>query len=140
MNNAILITFWLTIASFFASLSAMMIPPFRELLRGSPLFLTPFAFFFLSAIFLLIFTFRGDVGGTLRTFLLLTGGFGAGVFVSIILHNFIYGLFVHFFGQGIWNGLGGDEPFFFIIGIIVCPLGFLIGAVGSLVKMITSST
>ena len=31
---------------------------------------------------------------------------------------------------------GGDEPVFFIIAIVVCPIGFLVGAVGSIVLAI----
>jgi len=75
-------------------------------------------------------------GGTkLKKFLILTGASVAGFFVSVVLHNFIYGLFIHFFGKDFWNriGSGGDEPVFFILAIIVCPIGFLIGAIGSTV-------
>jgi len=80
---------------------------------------------------LIVLTVREKVGGTLKKFFLLTGASSAGFFVSILLHNLVYGLFIHFFGEGFWNG--GDEPVFFIMAIIVCPLGFLVGAVGSIV-------
>jgi len=84
---------------------------------------------------LIILTIKSGIGGKLKKFLILTGASVAGFFVSVVLHNFIYGLFIHFFGKDFWNriGSGGDEPVFFILAIIVCPIGFLIGAIGSTV-------
>ena len=67
----------------------------------------------------------------LKKFLILTAASFVGFFVFVLLHNFVYGLFIHFFGADFWNG--GDEPFFFILAVIVCPLGFLVGAIGSIV-------
>ena len=73
----------------------------------------------------------------LKKFLLLTGASFIGFFVFIFLHNLVYGLFIHFWGADFWNG--GDEPFFFIMAIIVCPLGFLVGAIGSIVLAVKRS-
>jgi hypothetical protein len=108
----------------------------QDLLSGSELFLSPFIIFFLLGITLLVFTLREKVAGKLKTFFLLTAASAVGVFVFILLHNAVYGLFVYFFGEGFWGGTGGDEPFFFILALIVCPLGFLVGAVGSIVLRI----
>ena len=82
---------------------------------------------------LIILTIKSGIGGKLKKFLILTGASVAGFFVSVVLHNFIYGLFIHFYGEDFWTriGTGGDEPVFFILAIIVCPIGFLIGATGS---------
>lgn len=56
---------------------------------------------------------------------------------KIYLHNFVYGLLIYWFGADFWDRIGlADEPFFFLLGIIVCPIGFLIGAVGSIVLFI----
>jgi hypothetical protein len=57
-----------------------------------------------------------------------------GVLVFVLLHNLVYGLFTYFFGENFWNG--GDEPVFFILASVICPLGFLTGAVGSIVLRI----
>jgi len=65
----------------------------------------------------------------LKKFLILAGASFVGFFVFVLLHNLVYGLFIHFWGADFWNG--GDEPFFFIMAII-CLLGFLVGAVGSI--------
>jgi hypothetical protein len=87
--------------------------------------------FFLLGVALIVLTLREEVSGMLQKFFLLTGASAIGIPVSILLHNAVYGLFIYFFGDGFWNG--GDEPFFFILGLIVCPLGFLVGAIGSIV-------
>ncbi|MCK4368633.1 MAG: hypothetical protein KAV68_03065 [Dehalococcoidales bacterium] len=96
----------------------------------------PFAVFFLLGIALLVLTLKEKIGGTLKKFFLLTGASATGFFVFVLLHNLVYGLFIYFFGEGFWNG--GDEPFFFIMAIFVCPLGFLVGMVGSIVLSIKS--
>lgn len=51
-------------------------------------------------------------------------------FVSILLHNLVYGLF-----QGYFNAHGGDEPFFFIIVIFIIPIYFLSCLIYTLVKL-----
>jgi len=85
----------------------------------------------------LVLTIKGKTRGIFRKFQLLTGASAIGIPVSILLHNLVYGLFIHFFGAEFWNG--GDEPAFFILAIIVCPIGFLVGAVGSIVLAIKRS-
>jgi len=86
-------------------------------------------------IVLIILTLKSSIGGKLKKFLILTGASVAGFFVSVVLHNLIYGLFIYFFGKDFW-GPEGDEPVFFILAIVVCPIGFLIGAIGSGVLLV----
>jgi hypothetical protein len=75
--------------------------------------------------------------GLLKKFLLITGLSIVGFPVFVILHNFIYGLLIYFFGQDFWERIGlGDEPFFFILAVIVCPLGFLVGVIGTIVLLV----
>jgi hypothetical protein len=128
--------FWALVGVFVVIVCFFFIPPFRDLLAGPRLFLIPFIIFFLLAIALIVLTLREKVEGMLKKFFLLTGASAAGVFVFILLHNAVYGLFIYFFGEGFWNG--GDEPFFFIMATIVCPLGFLVGMVGSITLAIRS--
>jgi len=125
------------VVAFIVVVCLFFIPAFRDLLAGPEVFLLPFAAFFLLGIALLVFTLREKVGGVLKKFFLLTGASAAGIFVSILLHNAIYGLFIYFFGADFWDRIGlGDEPVFFIMAVIVCPVGFLVGAVGSIVLAI----
>lgn len=123
--------FWALVGVFVVIVCQFSIPAFRDLLRGSLLFLLPFLVFCLLGVALIVLTVKEKVGGVLKKFFLLTGASSAGFFVFVLLHNVIYGLFIHWFGADFWKG--GDEPFFFIMAIIVCPVGFLVGAVGSIV-------
>ena len=60
---------------------------------------------------------------------LLTMGISAGAFVvSVIAHNAI----------SAWFGI--EEPVFFIIAVFLCPVAFLVGAVGSIVCAIRRSS
>ena len=125
--------FWALTGVFVVIASVFSIPAFR----GSIFFwflIISGAIFTLLGAALIFFTVKEKVGGILKKFLILTGASAAGFFVSILLHNAIYGLFIHFFGAEFWNG--GDEPVFFVIAIFVCPIGFLVGAVGSIVLAI----
>jgi len=72
-----------------------------------------------------------------KKFLILTGASAIGLPVFVLLHNAIYGLFILWFGADFWDRTGlGDEPVFFIMAIVICPLGFLVGIVGSVVLAI----
>jgi len=118
----------------------MTIPALRELLMGLPFLIISGTIFFSLGVALIVLTVKEKVAGMVKKFLILTGASAAGFFISFLLHNFIYGLFIHFFGEGFWDriGPGGDEPFFFIMAIFVCPIGFLVGVVGSIVLAIKS--
>jgi len=128
--------FWALLAVSVVTICLLLVPALGGLFAGSGLFLIPFSVFFLLAVALLVFTLREQVAGLLRAFFLLTAASAVGVFVFILLHNAVYGLLIHFFGAAFWGGIGGDEPFFFILAVIVCPLGFLTGAIGSIVLRI----
>ena len=128
--------FWALVGIFVVIVCLFLIPPFRDLLRGSLLFLSPFAIFFLLGIALIVLTLKEKVGGMPKKFLLLTGASSTGVFVSILLHNTVYGLFIYFLGDDFWDRIGiTDEPFFFFM-TFVCMVGFLVGTVGSIVLAI----
>ena len=132
--------FWALVGSYVVIACVFFIPAFRDLLRGSEVFLLPIAVFFLLGVALIILTVKEKVGGMLKKFFLLTGASAAGFFVSILLHNAIYGLFTYWFGANFWDKIGlGDEPFFFFVAILVCPIGFLVGMVGSIVLAIKRS-
>jgi hypothetical protein len=124
-------TFWALVAVFVLIVCFFVITAFGDWLSGSIWFLSPFALFFLLGVALLVFSLRGSVSGGLKKFFILTGASAAGVLVGIVLHNLIYALFEYFGGADFWNG--GDEFFFFIMAVIVCPLGFLVGVVGTIV-------
>lgn len=124
------------IGIFVVIASVITIPAFRRYMNF-PFLTISGTTFFLLGVALIFLTLKQKVVGLLRKFLILTGASSAGFFVSIFLHNAIYGLFIHWFGADFWHRIGvKDEPFFFIIAIFVCPIGFLVGVVGSIVLFI----
>ena len=67
-----------------------------------------------------------------KVFFILTGASALGMGLSMILHNLVFALLIKLFGGGIWSGMG-DEPVFFILATIVCPLVLLVSVVGNIV-------
>jgi len=84
--------FWLLLAVFLVTVSQFCIPVIRELLRGSSLFLLPFAVFSLLGAALIFLTLKERVRGMLKKFLILTGASAAGFSAGVALHNFFYAL------------------------------------------------
>jgi len=62
-----------------------------------------------------------------KTFILIAGISLGALVISIFLHNAISALAMHFWGADF------EEPVFFIIATIICPLGLAVGVIGSLV-------
>jgi hypothetical protein len=73
---------------------------------------------------LIVLTVKKKVGGKLKLYLLLAGASATGFLVFVALHNLVAGL------------LGTEEAVFFILAAILCPVGFLVGAVGTIVLII----
>ena len=132
-HSSVFTVFWILLGTFVFILGMFFVPAIRDLFRGSILFLLPLILFSLLGAVLIILTIRKKVVGRLKKFLIVTGASATGCFISIFLHNMIYGLFIYCFGEDFWTNIGfGDEPFFFIITIFVCPVAFLIGTVGTI--------
>ncbi len=117
--------FWALVGVFVIVVSMIFIPPAVRLwmpLGFLPaILLSAMVVFVLLGAALLFLTVKTKVGGILKKFLLLTGASAVGLPVFVLLHNVVSGLF------------NIDEPVFFIMAIIVCPIGFLVGAVGTIV-------
>ena len=128
--------FWALVVVFVFIMSYFVIPAFRT--REFFSYVSIFGIiYFLLGIALIFFTIREKIKGLLKKFLILTGASASGSLVSVFLHNAIYGLFIVLFGADFWERIGlGDEPFFFILALIVCPITFLVGVIGSIVLFI----
>ncbi|MCK5434294.1 MAG: hypothetical protein KAI42_03295 [Dehalococcoidales bacterium] len=120
--------FWALVGVFVIVVSTIFIPPAVILLMPLGLlpaiFLAAIVVFVLLSVALLFLTVKTKVGGILKKFLLLTGASAVGLPVFVLLHNVVSGLF------------NIEEPVFFIMATLVCPIGFLVGAVGSVVLAI----
>jgi hypothetical protein len=137
MKKSLILTFWALVGTFLFIASQFFVPVISELIKGSIVFLLSFFIFFLLGILLIYLTLRQKVGGILKRFLILIGSSATGFFVFVFLHNFFYGLGI----------IANQIPVlrlmmeilhaaFFIIAIFVCPLGFVIGVIGTIVVFI----
>ena len=144
VNKLIRPIFWSLLGTFLLLLTVMqllMLPSIRESINSilsvnfvPTLFLFSGALFLLLGLTLLILAIKVELDNTLKRYLILTGASAAGISISIVLHNLVYGLFIQFFGEDFWQRTGlEDEPFFFLMAIVVCPIAYLVGTVGSIV-------
>ena len=138
MGKLVWPVFWTLVGVFVIVISMFSIPPIRELwvgdFRGLLFIMISGALLLLLGGALIFVTIRGKVGGLIKKFLILTGASSAGILISVLLHNALYGLFISWFGADFWERTGvGDEPVFFFIALLVCPIGFLVGIVGSII-------
>jgi len=132
-NKKIVVVFCLLILNFLFILGQFFIPQISDFFQGSLFFLLPFVVFSFLGGLLAFLTVKEKVEDGFRKFLLLTGGSSFLFLISVLLHNFFYALGILtediFVLRYLFEFLHGG---FFIIGVLVCPLGFLIGVVGSI--------
>ncbi len=125
-------TFYALIGVFIVIICMFFVPVVSEFVQGPLLFLSPFIIFSLLGAFLIFLTTKSKIKGKHKKLLMLTGISAAGFFVSILLHNLLYALAIvasHIIIlKYIFEFL---HAVFFIIAIVVCPLGYLIGTIGS---------
>jgi hypothetical protein len=132
--------FWAQLGVFVVIVCFLFIPAFNELLTGSELFLTPLAVFFLLGITLIVFTLREKVGGTFKRFFLLTGASSAGFFLFVLLHNAFYALAVVSSHIPVLSSIMEFlHAAFFFMAVPICPLAFLVGAIGTIVLKFRNS-
>jgi hypothetical protein len=146
VKKLILPIFWSLLGAFILLLIVMQLlmrSPIRESINTTlgvdfvpMLFLFSGAVFFLLGLTLLILAIKSELDKTLKKYLILTGASAVGIFVSMLLHNLVYGLFAQFFGEDFWQRTGlEDEPFFFLLAIFICPIAYLVGTIGSIVLL-----
>ena len=136
LKQSTIITFWALIGTFVFILGVFFIPAIGDLFRGS-IFLLPLIVFSLLGIALIILTLKEKPEGKLKKFLILTGVSAFGFFVFVVLHNAFYALGIItkeiFVLSSLMEVL---HVVFFLIAIPVCPIGFLVGAIGSITILI----
>ena len=131
MHYSLTAIFYTLLANFAIIVSLFFIPLFR---KG---FFIWIGAFFVLGLALVVMAVKQKVERKLKFFLILTGASAAAFVASILLHNLIYGLFIFLLGPDFWINIGlKDEPLFFFIAILVCPIAFLVGAVGSIILLI----
>ena len=132
-RNTLIIMFYLVIIVFVITVGMLLITGFRGYINT--------VFVIISGIILVILgsaliglTLVQKVEGKLKKFLILTGASAAGFFVFALLHNIFYGLEQVTGHITILSYLiKAFEVIFFLIAIFACPIGFLIGVIGTIV-------
>ncbi|MBU1046099.1 hypothetical protein KJ616_03215 [Patescibacteria group bacterium] len=129
MNKKIIqITFFSLAVIFLLLMVEMFVPGVGAKLfkfLGPVVLFAEWGLFALLGAILLFLTIKNKVKEPLRKFLLLTGVSAAGFVIFVLLHNLTSGLLSALFNKEI------EEPVFFILATIVCPIGFLVGAIRS---------
>ncbi len=136
MKKTTAIFFGLLVGVFVLWLSSLFISAVREIFKGTS-FILLLVSIFIFGFLLLIFTLKLQPRGLLKKFLVLISASSLGMVGGGILHNLLYALCIYFFGANFWEKIGlGDEPVFFFIAVIISPLAFLVGLIGTLVILI----
>lgn len=116
--------FWTIIAVFISigiiTTVSWYFLPFRA--YGKFVFPSVLAVFLILSIALLIIAIREKIEGIFGKFLILTGASAVGTAVGILLENFLTGTV--------------GESIFFVVGVMIAPVGFLVGIIGSMVLFV----
>ncbi len=132
-ENTLTIIFYLLVVVFVLAISIIFIPAFRGFISGTFMIISGVILVILGSI-LIGLTLVQKVEGKLKKLLVLTGASATGFFVFAILHNIFYALEQITSHIAILSYLmKAFEVIFFLIAIFACPIGFLIGVIGTIV-------
>jgi hypothetical protein len=112
------------IAFFLLTICVMVADGYLDNFSIGYIIVTFWAIFSSLGVLFLILTLRQKIEGAQRFLFLLTGSSATGFAVFVLLHNIVSGLF------------NIEEPVFFVLATIICPLGFLAGVIGTIVLSI----
>jgi len=123
-----LVVFWLIFAFFILNVFSMyLIGPFIRFISIPSMVILS-----ILGIVLIVLASRAKFTKISKAFFILTGASALGMTISGVLHNLVFALLIKLFGEGFLARMG-DEPVFFILATIVCPLALLVGAIGSII-------
>ena len=133
MAKRLLVPLFWALFGVFLLVVLFVLTPLSVLIPGPMRFLTlgtvPGGVVFLLGAAVLVFTVRANPERKLRRYLLLTSASAVGFLVSLLLHGLVYALLAKWFGSDFWDRTGiGDEPVFFTLAVVVCPIAFLTGS------------
>ncbi len=132
-ENTLTIIFYLLVAVFVLAISIIFIPVFRGFISGTFMIISGVILVILGSV-LIGLTLVQKVEGKFKKFLILTGASAAGFFIFVLLHNIFYALEQITSHIVILSYLmKAFEVIFFLIAIFACPIGFLIGVIGTIV-------
>jgi hypothetical protein len=136
MKKALIINFWVLMVVALFVIGQLFVPVMQEALQGK-IFLLPLIVYSALGASLIYFTFKSNVTGKSKKFLLLTGFSVASFFVFALLHNVFYAFAV--LSEHIWWLAKIFEVMhagFFLIGTLASPAGFFVGSIGSIILLL----
>ena len=93
-------------------------------------------FHFAAGVGLIITTYKEKISGKHKFYLLLSGFSSAGFLLGVVLHNLLYALGTITENFVILNKIiNFFEVAFFLAATIICPVGFIVGLVGTLIVL-----
>jgi len=132
-ESVLTVMFYALVGAFVLVVSMFLIPAFREHINTAFVIISGIILVILGSI-LIGLTLVQKVEGKLKKFLMLTGTSAAGFFIFALLHNIFYGLEqVTSYITVLSYLMRAFEVIFFLIAIFACPIGFLIGVIGTIV-------
>jgi len=91
---------------------------------------------FVTGVGLIVTTYREKITGKRKFYLLLSGFSSAGFLLGVVLHNLLYALGMITENLVIVNKIiNFFEVAFFLAATIICPVGFIVGVVGTLINL-----
>jgi len=110
-----------------------MLVPDIGLMPGPYVFIL-WIFHFVTGVGLIVTTYREKTTGKRKFYLLLSGFSSAGFLLGVVLHNFLYALGTITENLVIVNKIiNFFEVAFFLAATIICPVGFIVGMIGTLI-------
>jgi hypothetical protein len=126
-----LVVFWLIFSFFILDVLSMYAMPLLGPINRY-IFIPMMVILAISGIALIVLVSRLKIRKLAKAFFILTGSSALGITVFVVLHNLLFALLIKLFGEGVWGSLG-DEPVFFILATMVCPIALLVGIIGGIV-------
>lgn len=131
-ESILTVMFYALVGIFVLAISIIFIPAFRGFVSGTFMIISGVILVILGSV-LIGLTLVQKVEGKLKKFLMLTGASAAGFFVFALLHNIFYALEQITGHIAILSYLmKAFEVIFFLIAIFACPMGFLVGVIGTM--------
>ena len=126
-----LVIFWLLFGFFVLNILSMyampLFGPYIQYTSIPSMVILP-----IFGIVLIVLAARAKFTKISKAFFILTGSAALGITVLGVMHNLVFALLIKLFGED-FGARMGDEPVFFILATIVCPLALLVGIIGSIV-------
>lgn len=126
------VVFWITFALFLMIIVGIYFNfiPYLGFISGL------FSMISLSVlgIALIVLAKMAEITKISKAFFILTGASAIGMGLGVLLHNMVYAILIKILGENAWTNMS-DEPVFFILATIICPIALLVGVIGVIVLL-----